>query len=111
MPAKHVAYLHGGDIVTLTGWAPTGWGKVVTSGGASGYVSPKYLVKCEEMRTTGKLWLRSGAGTNNSGLIVIPLGEKVPILGSAVFIGATPWFPTEYKGYTGYASGKYISIT
>lgn len=104
----HLAYLHPGDIVSLHGWSPSGWGKVTTISGTTGYVSPKYLQPVREFKATEKLWLRSGAGTNNEGIIVIPKGTKVPGTGQAVKVSGTTWYGVMYSGYSGFSSGKYL---
>lgn len=105
---KILAYLHPNDIVTLYGWATTGWGKVTTADGKTGYVSPKYLTPARQVKSTGKVWLRSGAGTNNNALTVIPNGAIIPWDGRTAKNGNTTWYYLSYGGYNGYASGLYI---
>lgn len=105
---KILKTLHPGDVVTLIGWATTGWGKVSTPYNLVGYVSPKYLVACGKVKAAEKVWLRCGAGTENNGLVVIPKGTTLPWLGQTALNGNTTWFALNYGGYAGYSSGKYI---
>lgn len=106
---KIITYLHSGDVVTLYGWAATGWGKVTTPDGLAGYVSPSYLTACERVQATAKVWLRSGASTDNKGLTVIPKGTKIAWGGQTAMNGKTVWFALNYGGYSGFSSGKYIT--
>lgn len=106
---KILKYLHPGDIVTLHGWTPSGWGNV-TFEGIKGYVSPKYLKPAKQVKTTGKVWLRAGAGTNTTGLTVIPYGTTIPWNGNTAKNGSTTWYQLTYGGYTGYSSGLYIKV-
>lgn len=105
---KHIAYLHSGDPVSLYGWSATGWGKVTTSDGQAGYVSPKYLAEVRKVQSTATVWLRSGAGTNNAALIAIPTKTTLSWSGATAKVSGTTWYNVSYGGYTGYASGKYI---
>lgn len=108
---KHIAYLHSGDVLTLYGWSPSGWGKVTTPEGLAGYVSPKFLKAVSSAKTTGKLHLRSGVGTGNNSLIVIPNNTNLTLTAAAGTVSGTVWYSTSYGGYTGFASGKYIEVT
>jgi cell wall-associated NlpC family hydrolase len=54
--------------------------------------------------TTAGLNLRSGAGTKNAIVLVIPGGETVTITGD-------PWYPVTYNGKTGWVSGAYLDFT
>ena len=106
---KHIAYLHPGDVVSLSGWAPTGWGKV-TYNGKTGYVSPKYLVEVKRVKATEQVWLRSGAGTGYASIIVIPKGTTLDWDGRTAMNGTTTWYALSYGGYSGFSSGKYIKV-
>lgn len=101
--------LHPGDIVMLHGWTPNNWG-LVTYNGVKGYVSGKFLTKASQVKATGKVWLRSGAGKNTAGLVVIPYGTKLDWGGKTAQNGDTTWYYLSYGGYNGYASGKYIKV-
>ena len=106
---KVLKYLHPGDLVTVLGYAPSGWGNV-NYNGTKGYVSPKYLLPIGELKTTGKVWLRCGAGTNNNALVAIPKGTLLNWDGRTAKVGSTTWYGTTYGGYNGYASGKYLKV-
>lgn len=107
---KILTYLHSGDPVILYGWSATGWGKVTTPDGLAGFVSPKYLVSTDRIKTTGKVWLRSGAGTKNQALTVIPNNTTLAWGGQTAKDGNITWYATNFGGYTGFVSGKYISV-
>lgn len=104
-----LAILHPGDSVLLHGWSPSGWGNV-TYQSIKGYVSGKYLKTARQVKTTGKVYLRSGAGTNNNALTVIPYGTVLPWTGTTAKNGNTSWYYVSYGGYNGYVSGKYATI-
>lgn len=106
---KVLKYLHPGDLVTVLGYAPSGWGNV-NYNGTKGYVSPKYLLPIGELKTTGKVWLRCGAGTNNNALVAIPKGTLLNWDGRTAKVGSTTWYGTTFGGYNGYASGKYLKV-
>lgn len=106
---KVVQYLHPNNLVTLWGWSPSGWGKV-TYNGKTGYVSPKYLVAVKKVKTTGKVWLRAGAGTNTTGLTVVPNKTTIPWSGVTAKNGNTVWYYVSYGGYNGFVSGVYLKI-
>ena len=108
---KHIAYMHSGDVVTLYGWSPSGWGKVTTADGKVGYISPKFLKAVTSAQTTGKLNLRNGVGTGNASMIVIPNKTKLTLFGIGGVVSGENWYATSYGGYTGFASGKYIKIS
>ena len=52
--------------------------------------------------TTANLNLRTGAGTGNPSLLVIPRGSTVTVTGD-------PWYPVTYNGKSGWVSGRYLS--
>ena len=106
---KVITTLHPGDIVMLYGWTPNQWG-IVTYNGKKGYVSGKYLARANRVKSTGKVWLRSGAGTQNNALVVIPKGTIIPWDGKSAKNGLTTWYSLSYGGYNGFASGKYIKV-
>ena len=56
--------------------------------------------------TTDALNLRTGPGTENSIITVMPYGATVSIDGGS----EGGWYPVSYNGYSGYASGDYLSI-
>lgn len=107
---KHIAYMHPDDVVDVIGWSPTGWGYVITPDFQIGYVSPKYLSSAPKIKTTGKVWLRDGAGTQNTGLLAIPSGTALNWNGVFDNVTGTVWFNVTYGGATGFVSGKYIKV-
>lgn len=56
--------------------------------------------------TTDHLNLRTGPGTDTSIITVMPTGATVGIEGGA----DAGWYPVSYNGYSGYASGDFLSI-
>jgi uncharacterized protein YraI len=56
--------------------------------------------------TTDSLNLRTGPGTNTSIVTVMPYGATVSVNGAA----EAGFYPVSYNGYSGYASGDYLSI-
>ena len=106
---KVINTLHHNDIVMLYGWSPNNWG-LVSVNGTTGYVSGKFLTPAKEVQTTGKVWLRSGAGTQNNALVAIPNNTVLPWGGVSAKSGSTTWYYLNYGGYNGYASGKYVKV-
>lgn len=102
----HIAYMHPGDIVSLKGWSATGWGYVVTPDWKIGYISPKFLEPVYKVKTTAKCWIRNGAGTHNSGLVVIPKGTTLAYKGGFDEVTGTTWYNLSYGGFSGFTSGK-----
>ena len=106
----HIAYMHPGDIVSLKGWSATGWGYVVTPDWKIGYISPKFLEPVYKVKTTAKCWLRNGAGTHNSGLVVIPKSTTLSYKGGFDEVTGTVWYNLSYGGYSGFTSGKCLKV-
>lgn len=107
---KHIEYLHPGDVVSLKGFAPSGWGYVMTPSRNIGYVSPLFLAKATQIKIIAKAWLRNGAGTHNNGLVVIPNGTKLEWKGSFDEVNGTTWFGLSYGNCEGFTSGKCIDV-
>ena len=107
---KHIKYLHPGDVVALKGFSSTGWGYVMTPDREIGYVSPIYLKEAKQVKITAKAWLRNGAGTHNSGLVVIPKGTKLAWNGSFDEVNGTTWFGLSYGNCDGFTSGKCLKV-
>lgn len=107
---KHIAYLHPGDIVSVIGYAPSGWAYVTTTDYKVGYVAPQYITPVKGVKTTGKLWLRTVAGTGNEGILVIPKGTTLDWNGVFATVNGTVWMNLSYGGSNGYASSNYLKI-
>lgn len=56
------------------------------------------------------LYVRSGAGTNNSVVTSITRNTKVDILGEAKDSKGTKWYKVKVNGKTGYACADYITV-
>lgn len=106
---KHILYLHPGDVVSLTGWAPSGWGKVSFKG-KTGYVSPKFLVAAKQVKTVEKVYLRAGAGKNTAALTTVPRQTVLDWDGTTAMNGTTTWYAVSYGGYSGFVSGLYTKV-
>jgi len=104
---KVLKTLHPGDIVQKVSRADNGWWQV-KSGAVYGYVSPKYVKDLKTMTATGNVWLRDGAGTKATEIIVIPKGAAVYVTGVTIKNGLTTWYQAFYAGKEGWASGKYL---
>lgn len=88
----------------------------ISYGGKSGYVSSAYVrkeIKSGEgqgangktVKTTSPLNIRTGPGVTYKRIGTIPQG------GTAVFHEVRDgWYQITYKGMTGYASGKYLTV-
>jgi L,D-transpeptidase catalytic domain/Bacterial SH3 domain len=50
------------------------------------------------------LWLHSGDDINSPNLIVMKPGQPATVTGAPGY----GWYPLDYQGYTGWASGKYL---
>lgn len=59
-------------------------------------------------KTTAKLNLRTGAGTNKDILCVIPKGAKVSCYGYYTSLNEVKWYFVSYNSYTGFVSCKYL---
>ncbi|MCA9859727.1 MAG: SH3 domain-containing protein, partial [Thermomicrobiales bacterium] len=56
--------------------------------------------------TTANLNMRSGPGTNNGVVVVMPNGAQITITGALT----NNFYPVQYDGYNGYASADYITF-
>ena len=56
------------------------------------------------MKTTANLYMRSGPGTNNKSILVMPKGSTVTFIEES-----GGWKKITYNGKTGWASGKYLT--
>ncbi len=79
------------------------WARLTYSG-RTGYSHTSYLTKGKEYYTTGSLNLRSGRGTGNSIITLLPSGAKVQ-----VFNIQNNWGRVYYKGMAGYSSMSYLT--
>ena len=105
-----VATLKCGTDVELIGWSENGWGHIIYDDKV-GYMSPKYLA--EKMiafgQASGNVWIRSDAGTNYQGLIVIPKGALVELTGATKLAGnGVEWRECIYNDVQGWASGRLL---
>ena len=57
-------------------------------------------------RTTANLNLRTGPGTQNPVILVMPLGSIVTIVGGPT----SGWYQVDYNGTIGWASGMYLQL-
>lgn len=57
------------------------------------------------------LYVRSGAGTNNSIVTSVTKNTTVTILGEAKDSNGTLWYKISVNGQTGYSSAQYITVT
>ncbi|WP_052356532.1 SH3 domain-containing protein [[Clostridium] dakarense] len=98
-----------------------GWSKIKFSG-STGYVSSQYLSKINtspetpekpsqpettketKQVNTSSLNVRSGAGTNNSKIGSLKLGEKIEVISES-----KGWSKIKFNGSTGYVSSQYLS--
>ncbi len=126
-----VTTLSKGQTVTITETdSATGWHKVITSTGKTGYVGPNYI-KVSSTTTNGgtnsgttggttsvtsktgivtasSLNVRSGGSTAYSIVTTLSKGQTVTITGTA----STGWYKiTTSTGQTGYVSPSYISLS
>ncbi len=111
-----------GSQITITGAITSGF-YPVTFAGISGYASATYITLTAPLpsptptpvplpsavtsgaTTTANVNLRTGAGTTNDVILVIPNGSRVRVLGSAT----DGFYPVSYGDSTGYASSSYIT--
>ena len=59
-------------------------------------------------KTTANLNLRTGAGTFNKSLCVIPKGDTVECYGYYTTLTGVKWYFVSYKTYTGFVSSAYL---
>ena len=103
-----VTTLDAGERVSRISTAPNGWVQVKARG-KIGFVSPKYVKPLSTMKATGNVWLRTGAGTNYSTVIVIPKGATVYTTGKTKKLTLTTWYNVIYSDREGWASGRYLT--
>lgn len=91
--------------IALTSWA---YG---IAAARTGYVSMKYLERIAPsvMKATGNVHLRTGAGVLYRSLMVIRKGETVTATGETKKVLGTVWHEVNKDGFTGWASGKYLT--
>ena len=95
-----------------------GWLKIVYTKAAEGFAYTsnknnayyKYTENTYEGKyvTTGNLNMRSGAGTTNKSLLVIPKGKTVTCTGEHQNVDGVEWLQVTYSGKTGYCSTRYL---
>jgi uncharacterized protein YgiM (DUF1202 family) len=118
---KSIGYLKKNAVIKVTGKTANGWYRI-NHKGKTGYVSGKYLKAHKtagKPKTSGKkvsgasgtykvtastLFVRSGNGTSFKTIGSLSRGAKVNVTGKT----ANGWYRIQYKGKTGYASGKYL---
>ncbi len=96
--------LRRGDFLKVTETSGE-WRKVVTSGGASGYVQQNYVSLGVRAQTTGNVHFRTGKGTQHSVLQTLPKGTSVTILSVE-----GSWAKAQYGTQTGYLSTSYFQF-
>lgn len=67
-------------------------------------------VQQKKGQTITQLYMRTGAGTGNPAVAVLPTGAKVTITGQATDANKTVWYQIQYGELKGYASSKYIKV-
>ena len=112
-----------GSKVEVVELLKSGWMKIVWSKSPTGYAytsnrDNKYYtytpaVVEEVYKTTGRLNIRKGAGTQNTHIVTLPKGYKVNYdSGISEMVNGTKWlyvnFTYNNKAYKGYASSKYL---
>jgi uncharacterized protein YraI len=87
------------------GWAHSSY--LSDGGGSSSEAAPAAsAAPSDTARTTSALNLRSGPGTGNSVILVMPSGATVSVTGGA----QNGFYPVTYNGRSGWASGAYLSM-
>lgn len=65
--------------------------------------------KAGTYKTTSDLWMKSGAGKEKSGILVVPKGKTVQCYGYySTASDKTAWLYVVYSGKTGFCSSKYL---
>ena len=65
--------------------------------------------KAGTYNTTSDLWMKSGAGKEKSGILVVPKGKTVQCYGYySTASDKTAWLYVVYNGKTGFCSSKYL---
>lgn len=77
------------------------------TGTSAGAITSSYPVGSTLRVTASALNLRSGPGTSNSVLIVMPNDARVTLVASAPRSG---WYNVRYSSTTGWASGQYLAF-
>ncbi len=116
--ATVLALMPNGSQLTITGAETSGF-YPVTFGSTSGYASSRYITTTAPGptpppptaatfggTTTANLRLRTGAGTSNDVILVIPNGARVRVLGTQT----NGFYPVSYDNATGYAAASYITV-
>ncbi len=116
--ATVLALMPNGSQLTITGAETSGF-YPVTFGSTSGYASSMYITTTAPgptpppptaatfgATTTANVNLRTGAGTSNDVVLVIPNGSRVRVLGSKT----NGFYPVSYDNATGYVSASYITV-
>lgn len=80
------------------------WYKV-SSGGTTGWMSKSYVSLGLSARTTARVNLRRGAGTDYSIIRTLPYGQEVTVL----WVGSS-WSKVQVGNTTGYISNRYYSF-
>lgn len=60
--------------------------------------------------TSDTLYIRKGPGTDFKEIGDIPEGTRIPILEEVTNVNGKTWYKIQYKGITGYCSGKYVDL-
>jgi uncharacterized protein YraI len=64
----------------------------------------------EEIQTITNLHLRSGPGSNNPSLGIMPSGTTGAVTGAPQLVGSVLWYPVDMEGFgAGWASGQYLT--
>ena len=65
--------------------------------------------KAGTYKTTDDLWMRTGAGKEKNGILVVPEGKTVQCYGYySTASDKTTWLYVVYNGKTGFCSSKYL---
>src|SRR5699024_432831 len=102
-----------GAVVTLNGRTSNGF-QSVTYSGTSGWAFGTYLAVNQASAsehtaatTTDALNLRTGPGTSNAVVVVMPHGAQVTLTG----MSQNGFRSLTYSGYSGWASADYLRVT
>ncbi len=107
---ERLAIIPAGTQVTVEEADPgTGWTKI-TYNGQTGYVVTRYLgtgtdaTAAGSYTTTARVHLRSGPGTTNASIMILPKGATV-----SVSTSANGWAAVNYNGTGGYIASQYLA--
>ena len=93
----------------------TAWYRV-SYNGRTGWISSKYTQKSDsgytanKITTTGRVYLRSGAGINYSALKTVGKGEVFPFTAAVKDDRGVTWYKVSYEGSTGWISSVYARL-